>query len=347
MSFASDTSSGVHPKVFEALAAANHGTAPSYGADPLTKKVEAQFNHLFETDTTVFLVPTGTAANALALSTLTPPFGSIFCHKEAHIHCDEGGAPEFYSHGAKLVPLNGANGKIHAGDLDAALANIPNSVHQVQPAALSLTQATEAGTVYGSSEIHHLCDTAKKYGLYTHMDGARFANAVQTLGCSPAEITWHAGVDVLCFGATKNGTLAVEALVYFNKALAREASYRRKRGGHLFSKMRFLSAQMAAYLDGDLWLDNAKHANAMAQRLKDGLLSVKGADLYHPVEANEVFISLPEPLLALLEKGPHDFHRWHDAHSPVIRLVTSFNTAAETVDDFIQQAHAAAAQIAP
>jgi len=343
MSFSSDTASGVHPKILEALHSANAApSAPSYGDDALTRQVEAQFDALFETKTAVFLVPTGTAANALTLAALTPPFGSILCHEEAHIHCDEAGAPEFYTHGAKLVPLAGAHGRLSAETLETHLTALPSSIHQVQAHTLSLTQATEAGTVYPLDHIEALCRTAKRFGLHTHMDGARFANALHFLGCSPAQMTWKAGIDALCFGATKNGTLGVEAIVVFDQKLAETIAVRRKRAGHLFSKMRFLSAQMQAYLSDDLWLHNAAHANAMAQKLKDGLLTISGATLEHPVEANELFITLPESVLTALEASPHSVHRWNGPHGTLVRMVTSFNTSEDTINDCLRIAQGAA-----
>ncbi|WP_135078752.1 low specificity L-threonine aldolase [Terasakiella sp. SH-1] len=341
MNFCSDNTAGVSPDILEALAKANEGPSMPYGQDDLTLKVERHFNDIFECETTVFLTGTGTAANALALSTLTPPYGSIYCHKDAHINCDECGAPEMFTGGAKLITLPGPNGKLHSGELETALAATSDDVHQTQPAALSISQASEAGTVYGPSEIHHLSAIAKEYGLYMHMDGARFTNALCTLECSPAELTWKAGIDVLSFGATKNGAMNAEAIVFFNRDLGADVGYKRKRSGHLHSKMRFIAAQWDAYLNNSLWLKNARHANAMAQRLKSGLETVSGAELYFPVEANEIFLSLPENTLQTLEKGGYSFYRWHDSASPLIRLVTSFNTEESDVDGFIKTAQSA------
>jgi len=338
MNFCSDNTAGVSPEIMDALARANTDAAMPYGSDELTQRVEQRFNDIFECETTVFLVTSGTASNALALSALSPPYGSIYCHKDAHINCDECGAPEFYTGGAKLITLPGAHGKLHNGEVEAALSATDNAVHHTQPAAISISQACEAGTVYGPGEVHHLSDVAKEYGLYLHMDGARFANAISTLGCTPADTTWKAGVDVLSFGATKNGALNAEAVVFFNTRLGREMGYKRKRAGQLQSKMRFLAAQWEAYFQDDLWLKNAAHANAMAQKITKGLENLPGGELYYPVEANEIFISLPESILQKLEKAGFGFYRWHDASCPVIRLVTSFNTKESDVDALITAA---------
>lgn len=338
MNFCSDNTSTISPEILEAIQRENAKPAMPYGADDLSAKIQSQFNDLFECETTAFLVPTGTASNSLALAALSPSYGSIYCHRDAHINCDECGAPEFYTGGAKLITLPGPNGKVHPGELETALAATSDAVHHNQPAALSISQASEAGTVYGPSELHHLSEIAKQYGLYFHMDGARFSNAISTVGCSPAELTWKAGIDVLSFGATKNGAMAAEAVIFFNRNLGKEVGYRRKRAGHLFSKMRFIAAQWDGFLHDDLWLKNANHANAMATKLKEGLLSLPSAELYHPVEANEVFVALPEHVIQGLEKTGFAFYRWQDPTSPVIRLVTSFNTNVADVDQFIQTA---------
>ncbi len=338
MNFASDNTAGVSPEILEALCAANDECAMPYGNDAMTEKVQNRFNDLFDCETHVLLVPTGTAANAIALAALSPPHGSIYCHRDSHINCDECGAPEFFTGGAKLVTLPGPNGKLHAGELDSALAATSFAVHHTQPAAISISQASEAGTIYGLGEIHQIGDVAKEYNLHLHMDGARFTNALCTIGCSPAEMTWKAGVDVLSFGATKNGAMSAEAIIFFNTALAKDVSFKRKRGGHLFSKMRYLAAQWDAFLSNDLWLKNARHANAMAQKLKEGLGSIPGSELYYPVEANEIFISLPQESLEKLEKAGYGFYRWQDPTSPLIRLVTAFNTKESDVDGFINTA---------
>lgn len=331
MNFCSDNVTGVSPEIMAALAAANEGAAMPYGQDECSQRLSAQFSELFETDVAVFPVATGSAANALALSVMTPPFGAIYCHAESHINVDECGAPEFYTGGAKLVTLPG-DGKIRAADLAMTLAKAgAGVVHHVQPAAVSLTQATEAGTVYSTDEVQQIAEVTHTHDLKLHMDGARFANAVVSLGCTPADITWRAGVDVLSFGATKNGAMAAEAVVFFNRDLADTFSYRRKRSGHLFSKMRFLSAQLEAYITDDLWLRNAAHANQMAAKLAEGLASLPEVKLCYPVEANEIFIELPTHVIQGLLDDGFQFYRWEGEASTTIRLVTAFNTKVEFV----------------
>ena len=330
MNFSSDNATGVAPQIMAALAAANEGHAMAYGNDGITKAAEATFTELFQQELAVFPVATGTAANALALSALTPPWGQIYCHRNAHIEEDEAGAPELFSGGAKLALLDGAHGKIAAETLADAIAGAGFGVqHHPQPSAISLTQATEAGTAYHPDEVAALAKTAHGAGLSVHMDGARFANAVAHLGCSPAEATWKAGVDVLSFGATKNGAMAAEAVIFFDPDAAGDFLYRRKRGGHLFSKMRFLSAQLEAYLRDDLWLENARHANARATELSQGLVALDGAKLAHEVQANEIFIYLPEAVLAALEAGGVGFHRW--GNDGQARFVCAFNTDPDDV----------------
>ena len=339
MNFCSDNVTGAAPEILAALVAANAGPAMPYGEDPLTRRVERRFADLFEHDVAVFPVATGSAANALALACLAPPFGAIYCHPSAHVNVDECGAPELYTGGAKLVTVPGAHGKIAAADLAAVLARSGKGVvHHVQPAALSLSQATEAGTVYTPTEIGALAETARGQGCRLHVDGARFANALVSGNWSPADLTWRAGVDVLSFGASKNGALAAEAVVFFDKALAAQMPYRRKRGGHLFSKMRYLSAQLDAYLDDGLWLRHARHANAMAARLGRDLATIGGARLLHPVEANEVFIALPPRVVEGLLSAGFAFYPWEEDGPGAIRLVTAFNTESAHVDAFIATA---------
>ncbi len=337
MNFSSDNVTGVAPEIMAALQAANSGAASSYGADAITERLTRRFSEVFEREVAVFPVATGTAANALALACITPPWGVIYGHRESHFQVDECGAPEFYAGGAKLRMLDGAHGKITAGDLDSAIMG-RGVVHHAQPASVSLTQSTEAGTVYQAAEIEAVAEVCRRHGLALHVDGSRFANAVAALNRSPADLTWRAGVQALSFGATKNGAMAAEAVVFFDSRLAQEFAFRRKRGGHLFSKMRFLSAQLEAYLAGDLWLRNAGHANRMAARLAEGLAQLPGATLKHPVEANELFVELPDPVIrGLLADGFH-FYRWDNEESVVVRLVTAFDTAPETVDAFISAA---------
>ena len=338
MDFRSDNTAGVSPRILEALARANSGNAAAYGEDDLSLAVEARIADLFERDAAIFLMATGTAANAVALAAMTPPWGAVFCHPQAHINLDECGAPEFYTGGAKLMVLPDRDGKIAVADIEAASVKLGHGVHNVQPAAISLTQAAETGRVYRPDELRQVADFAHSTGLKLHMDGARFANAVVGLGCTPAEASWKAGVDILCFGASKNGAFAAEAIVCFDPALAETIAFRRKRGGHLFSKMRFLAAQFDAYLTDDLWLENARHANAMAARLAAGLAAVPGARLAYPTEANEVFVALPPTIIAGLEGDGAQFYRWGGENAPVLRLVCAFDTAPEAVDTFITSA---------
>jgi threonine aldolase len=339
MNFASDNVTPAAPEILEALARGNEGAAMPYGADAATERLEPLFAELFETEVKIFPVATGTAANVLSLAVMTPPYGAIYCHRESHINSDECGAPELYTGGAKLVAMEGAHGKITADDLAARLAGAgAGDVHHVQPAAISITQASEAGTVYTADEIAAIGDLARSHGLGLHMDGARFANAVAALGCAPADITWRAGVDALSFGATKNGALAAEAIVLFKPELAETMGYRRKRGGHLFSKMRALSLQLEAYLEGGRWLAFARHANEMAAELASGLDGLAGVAILHPVEANEIFLTLPAALAdGLLAEG-FMFYRWGDEAVPTARLVTGFDTKREDVRAFIATA---------
>jgi threonine aldolase len=348
VNFNSDNVAGASPEILAALEAANHGTVASYGDDPLTARLATRFNALFEREVAVFPVATGTAANALCLAACVPPWGVTYCHREAHIALDECGAPEFYSGGAKLALLDGAHGKLAPWTLAEALPNGgAGIVHHAQPAAVSVSQATESGAVYQPAELAALAEIAHAHSCKLHVDGARFANAIVTLGCSPAEATWRAGVDLLSFGATKNGALAAEAVIVFDPALAATLGYRRKRAGHLFSKMRFLSAQLAAYLSGDLWLRNARHANRMASRMAEGLAALdnRGVGLVHPVEANELFVRLPAPVRHGLEADGFLFHGWGPPSDNVVRLVTAWSTDPGDVEKLIARAahHAGAA----
>ncbi|MGQ9364959.1 threonine aldolase family protein [Azospirillum sp. ST 5-10] len=339
--FRSDNVAGAVPEVVDALAAAARGTASPYGEDPWTARVAARLAELFETEVAVFPVATGTAANALALSALTPSYGAVYCHAQSHIDTDECGAPELFTGGAKLVGLPGEHGRLAAADLERALAGGGfGVVHHVQPAALSLSQATEAGTAYRPAAVAALAEVAHRHGMAVHMDGARFANALAFLGCTPAEATWKAGVDALSLGATKGGAFAAEAVVFFRRDLADGFGYRRKRGGHLVSKMRFVSAQLEAWLKDGLWLRLAGHANAMTRRLADGLAALPGVTVVHPPEANELFVDLPEPAIAALEAAGFGFYRWSGR---VVRLVTAFDTPPAAVDAFLATARSGAA----
>ncbi len=344
MNFASDNTAGVAPDILQALTRANEGYALGYGNDDLTRRVEKRIVEIFEHEVAVFLVPTGTAANAIALAQIAPPWGAVFCHSEAHIMTDECGAPEFFGGGCKLVGLAGDDGKLTASSLEALLAQYAgHRPHQVVAAALSLTQATEAGTIYRPDEIAALAAIAHRRGMKVHMDGARFANALVRLNASPADVTWKAGIDVLSLGATKGGALAAEAIVFFDPKLADTMPERRKRGGHLLSKHRFLAAQMDAFLDGSRWLDLARHANAMADRLA-GRLQDARVTLAWPVEANLVFAILPASLDAKLKQAGARYYEWGGHALPaglkgrdddvLARLVTSFSTREADVDRF-------------
>ena len=342
MNFASDNTGGVAPQVLAAIAQANEGAALAYGQDPWTKRAERRLADLFEREVAVFLVPTGTAANALALAHLAPPWGAVLCHEDAHIATDECGAPEFYGGGIKLVGLAGEGGKIAPATLKHALDGRSwGGPHHVSPAVLSLSQATEAGTVYRPHEVRELADVAHARGLMVHVDGARFGNALACMNASPAQATWMAGVDALSFGATKGGALAAEAMVFFDPARAVGMSERRKRGGHLISKHRFVAAQIEAYLADDLWLALARHANAMADRLAAGLAAVGLVPVW-PVEANEIFVALPPQVDARLKAAGAIYYPWtvndgsgstHDG--TFVRLVTSFATTLEEIERFL------------
>src|SRR4051812_45190578 len=311
MDFRSDNVAGAAPDILQAVIDANAGTATSYGADPYSERVEARLAEIFEKPVKAFAVATGTACNSLALAAITPAYGAILCHEEAHIQLDECGAPELFTGGAKLVPLPGASGKVMPDALRQMLDQTLNGDHhRVQPAALSVTQATEAGTCYRPAEIAALAEIARGRKMKVHMDGARFANAVAHLGVAPAEITWKAGVDVLSFGATKNGALGAEIVVFFDTALAELFAVRRKRGGQLLSKMRFVSAQLEAYFKGERWLDLPRHANAMASRLAQVLQRLPPAALIGPVEASEVFARLPQHVIAGLRAAGFNFYEW-------------------------------------
>jgi threonine aldolase len=341
MNFASDNAYGAWREIIAAIETAAQGPAPSYGEDPLTAKVNGRLCHLFERGLAVFPVISGTAANALGLATITPQHGAIFCHAESHIAVDECGAPEFFTHGAKLVQLEGEGAKIAPATLEKALSHhIKGFVHHTQPAALSLTQSTELGTVYTPEEIAALARLAHAHGMKVHMYGARFANALARLKVSPADITWRAGVDVLSFGATKNGALGAEAVIFFNHEDVKDFEYRRKKAGHLISKMRFVSAQLDAYLKGDRWLMHAARANALAEKLAAGLRATPGAQIACPVEANAVFVFLPDATVKRLRETGAVFYDWQPPAGgrTLIRLVTSFATPEADVERLVEVA---------
>jgi len=308
--FRSDNTGRAAPEILDALIRANHGTALGYGGDDYTATLQRRFSDLFETAVRVFPVATGTAANALALASLGPSWGNIYCGEVAHINTAEVNATGFFGGGLKLVPVAGNHGKIGADALAETLAGIsPGQIHRGQPAAVSLTQATDLGAVYSLDEIRAVAEAAKSRGLKLHMDGARFANAVARLGCSPAEPTWRSGVDIMSFGATKNGGALCDAIVVFTPEIAEIVAVQLRRAGQVWSKMRFASAQLIAYVENGLWLDIARASNAMAARIAAGLRDLAGARLLAPVEANEIFLELPSTTMDALETDGFQFYR--------------------------------------
>lgn len=328
--FASDNTAGVCPEALAAFVRANDtGHEVSYGEDTWTAEVCDRMRALFETDCEVFFVFNGTAANSLVLAAMCQSFHSVICHEKAHIETDECGAPEFFSGGSKLLTAEGENGKLTPAAIEA-LATQRSDLHFPKPQAISLTQATEVGTVYSVAEVEAISQVAKRLGLKIHMDGARFANAVATLECSPADITWRAGVDVLVFGGTKNGLPVGEAIVFFDKDLAKDFAYRLKQAGQLASKMRFISAPWLGLLDGDVWLKNARHANAMARRLYDRVKDLPGAEVMFEPQANGVFIELPKPVREGLWAKGWKFYTFIGEGG--CRFMCSWDLVPDTVD---------------
>jgi threonine aldolase len=323
MRFFSDNAAPACPAVIEAIAKANR-LDTAYDGDAWSRRLDDAFSDVFETQVTALWVSTGTAANCLALAALCPPHGAIVCHRYAHIEIDECGAPAFYTHGAKLMLVDGPGAKLTPDAVAAACDRVRDDVHQVQPRALSITNATEYGLVYRATEVAALGELARSRGLGFHMDGARFANALATTGESPADVTWRAGIDALSFGFVKNGGMNAEALIFFRPELAAETLYRRKRAGHLLSKGRYLAAQILAMLDGDLWLANARAANRAATTLADAA----GTRLVYPVEANELFIRVTAEEAATLLGQGFDFYDWAPGE---IRLVTSWDQDMDAV----------------
>ena len=345
MFFTSDNAAGVHPKILASVERAADGPAMAYGNDPVTEQAVNRIREVFEAPQAgAYLVATGTAANSMALSCLCQPWSTIYTHQGSHIENDECGAPEFYTGGAKLTLLDGDQAKIDPKALDDKIRSAAShGVHNVQNGALSITQATELGAIYTLDQVKHLTAMAHEAGIGAHMDGTRFANAVARLGCTPAEASWKAGVDILCLGATKNGAMAAEAVIIFDAAKAWEFELRRKRGGHLFSKMRFVAAQMDAYLADGLWLSMATHANAMADRMAAGLVGAPGCKLLNTVEANMLFIEMPMATHRRLQaagaryypsEGGQDENGPDDAPFKA-RLVCSFETTEAEVDKFV------------
>lgn len=352
MNFASDNIVGASAPVLQALCRANDGAMAAYGADDITKRVKARFNEIFERDVSVFFVTTGTAANALALSSAVPPYGLCVCHREAHVIDDECGAPEFFMHGAKLIGLPGIGAKLKAEDVEAYLKSLPKAVKQMPPKALSISQVSECGMVYGLDEIAALSAVCREHGLSLHMDGARFTNALVALGCTPAEMTWKQGVDILSFGGTKNGCLMAEAIVVFKPELAEALDYRSKRAGQIVSKGRLVSAQFEGYFADDHWYANARHANQLASLLSEGLSQLPGVRLAWPTEANEVFPIIPAAMDKALKDAGVLYHPWTQVSLPeherveegeaLIRLVLSFATREDDVRKVLEIARSVA-----
>jgi threonine aldolase len=330
--FSSDNVAPICPEAWAALQEANAHFAPSYGEDRWTARVCDRVREIFETNCDVYFVLTGTAANALALAQLCKSFQSVICHRHAHLQTDECGAPEFFTGGSKLLLVRGADGKIDIDQVEALLAS-HNELHSHKPGAISISQATEFGTVYTSDQIAAIGDLARTHRLFLHMDGARFANAIASLNCAPKAITWEAGVDVLCFGGTKNGAAAGELVIFFDKEISREFDYRTKQAGHLGSKMRFLAAPWLGLLTGDVWLRNAQHANDAARRLASRLRKEAGIESVLPVEANAVFVSMDERLAKGLQARGWRFYKFIEPD--IYRLMCSWATTERDISDFV------------
>jgi threonine aldolase len=331
--FASDNTAPICPEASAALQEANADYAAAYGEDRWTARVCDRAREIFETDCDVYFVFTGTAANALALAQMCPSFRSIICHQNAHIHTDECGGPEFFTGGSKLLLVGGENGKIDHGQTKALLMR-QNDLHSRKPGVMSIAQATEFGTVYTREEIAAIAGLARSHGLFVHMDGARFANAVASLSCLPRTITWEVGVDVLCFGGTKNGTAAGELVIFFNKEISREFDYRVKQSGQLGSKMRFLAASWMGLLTGEVWLRNARHANRAAHQLAQDLQREAKVEVAFPVEANAVFARMDDQLARGLQARGWRFYKFIEPD--VYRLMCSWATTESDIGDFIR-----------
>lgn len=343
--YLSDNAAGTSPEILDAVAHAARGLAAPYGNDSLSSSVTATLAEVFEHYVDVFPVGTGSAANGIAIAALTPPWGSVLTHPDGHINNDEAGAPEFFTDGAKMVLVDGPHSKIDPALLRIAVNRKRGDVHSVQPSVLSLTQATETGSVYTLDELAELSAIAHGAGLRVHMDGARFANALVALDVSPADMTWRLGVDVLSFGATKNGAMTADAIISFGPSLRTELAYRHKRGGQLTSKMRFQTAQLAAYVADDLWLRNARQANGMADRLRNGLTDLPGVRVLGASGANILFCSFPPLLSQALQSEGFTFYddRWEPG---IVRMVTSFAHQESDIDTFLDRAQALAPQFA-
>ncbi len=326
MNFASDNVSPFCPEVLEALSREAASNAPAYGSDDVSQKLDAAFSELFDTKVAVIPVATGTAANCISLSALVSPYGGVICHHEAHINEDESTGVAFFTGGAKLLPMNGPTAKLEADALNAFVTSqVDRGVHSVAPECVAITQATELGTVYTPAEVKAIGSICKSRDLRLFMDGARFANAVAHLGCSPADITWKAGVDAISFGATKNGAMAVDAIVLFDTSLKSRIEQARKRSGHLHSKHRYLATQLLAYVENDVWLKNAGHANQAATALGE-VLCQHGATLAHPSDGNELFVKLTSDLAGQLRDAGVMFHAWPSLGADIYRFVAAWNT---------------------
>jgi len=332
--FASDNVAGACPEVLDAILKANEGDSTPYGNDQISTELQNKFSEIFEKDVIVFPITSGTAANALALATMTPSFGNIYCHRLSHINLDECGAPEFYTGGGKLVTLKGVMGKITSDELDQSIGG-KGIVHHTQPSSVSITQVCETGEVYQLEEIKKIAEVTHKHNLNLHMDGARFANALVALNTTPAEMTWKSGVDVLSFGATKNGCLAAEAIIFFKKELVGNTAFLMKRAGHLLSKMRFVSAQLEGYLNNDVWLKNAKHANEMGKKLSESLNKLNNIELAYPTQANEVFAKFPRHMIENLNTNGYEMND-EDFEGNAVRLVTAWNTQQKDIDHLLE-----------
>lgn len=328
MNFLSDNASAAHPAILDALIRVNEIENHGYGDESETRRLKTVLSDVFETQVWVYPVVTGTAANALTMATLCPPHGAIVCHSDAHLETDECGAPEFFTSGSKVKAIPGEGGKLTPDALDQTLGQYHDMVHMVVPSVLSITQSTEWGLVYSSQEVSALCDIAKRNNLFCHMDGARFANAVAHLNAAPSQITWRSGIDVLSFGATKNGAIAAEAVVFFNEELVRDFEFRRKRSGHLLSKQHYVSAQLNAYLEDGLWLDLARHSNAAASQIADAA----GLKLHYPAQANEVFVGLSADEKSALRAQGFAFYDWGAKSDDLARFVMSWTTKQKDTD---------------